>query len=118
MKILIVDDNTSITSSLGKYLEILGYDVSTCNDAYDGLELIQNDQWDKILLDLSMPELSGLDIIEDLEKNNMLKDKNIVLFTSCSIPDNVLDKLLEKDGIETCLKKPVSLKKVVQTISA
>ena len=118
MKILIVDDNTSITHSLETYLKIKGYDVSVCNDAYDGLELIQNDSWDKILLDLSMPDYSGLDIIEDLEKNKMLKDKNIILFTASSVPDYVLERLLEKDGIESCLKKPVSLKKVVQTISA
>ena len=118
MKILVVDDNKSITSSLEKYLKIKGFEVSVCNDGHDGLELIQNDSWDKILLDLFMPEFSGLDIIEDLEKNKMLKDKNIILFTASSVPDYVLERLLEKDGIETCLKKPVSLKKVVQTISA
>ena len=86
MKILVVDDNKNITSSLEKYLKIKGFEVSVCNDGYDGFELIKNSEWDKVLLDLSMPEFSGLDIIENLEKNNVLKDKNIILFTASSIP--------------------------------
>jgi DNA-binding response OmpR family regulator len=118
MKILVVDDNKSITSSLEKYLKIKGFEVSICNDGQDGLELIQNGEWDKVLLDLSMPEYGGLEIIENLEKNNVLKDKNIILFTASSVPDYVLDKLLEKDGIKTCLKKPISLAKIAETISA
>ena len=118
MKILIVDDNKSITNSLEKYLKIKGFEVSICNDGYDGLELIQNSKWDTVLLDLSMPEFSGLDIIEKLEKNNVLKDKNIVLFTASSVPDYVLEKLVKKDGIKTCLKKPISLAKIAETIAS
>jgi CheY-like chemotaxis protein len=103
---------------LKKYLKIKGYEVSVCNDGYDGLELIQNGEWDKVLLDLSMPEYSGLDIIENLEKDNVLKDKNIILFTASSVSDYVLEKLVKKDGIRTCLKKPISLAKIAETITA
>ncbi len=118
MKILVVDDNKSITNSLEKYLRIKGFGVTICNDGHDGFELIQKNEWNTILLDLSMPEFSGLDIIENLEKNNMLKDKNIVLFTASSVPDYVLEKLVRKDGIKTCLKKPISLAKIAETITA
>jgi len=118
MKILVVDDNKSITSALEKYFKIKGFEVRICNDGRDGLELIQNDKWDTILLDLSMPECSGLDIIDKLEKNNVLKDKNIFLFTASSVPDYVLGKLLAKDGIKTCLKKPISLAKIAETIAS
>jgi len=118
MKILVIDDNKSITGSLEKYLKIKGYEVRICNDGWDGLDLIQNDKWDVVLLDLSMPEFSGLDIIENLEKNNTLKDKNIVLFTASSVPDYVLDKLLKKDGIKTCLKKPISLAEITECITS
>ena len=65
-----------------------------------------------------MPEYSGLDIIENLEKDNVLKDKNIILFTASSVSDYVLEKLVKKDGIRTCLKKPISLAKIAETITA
>lgn len=118
MKILVVDDNKSIARSLEKYLKVKGYDVSVCNDGYDGLKLIQNEKWDAVLLDLCMPGYSGIDVIDELEKNNMLKDKHIFLFTASSIPEYVIAELLKKDGIKSCLKKPLSLAKIVQTISA
>jgi len=116
MKVLVVDDNKSITNSVEKYLKIKGFEVSITNNGKDGFELIQNDEWDRILLDLAMPEYSGLDIIENLEKNNLLKDKNIILFTASSVSDYVLEKLLKKDGIKTCLKKPISLAKIAETL--
>ena len=118
MKVLVIDDNKSITNSLEKYLKIKGFEVRICNDGQEGFELIQNDKWDTILLDLSMPEFSGLDIIENLEKNNILKDKNIILFTASSVSDYILDNLVKKDGIRTCLKKPISLAKIAETIAA
>lgn len=118
MKILIIDDNKSITSSLDKYLTIKGFEPKICNSGSDGLELIQKEKWDTILLDLAMPECSGISIIEILEKSNRLKDQNIILFTASSVPDYFMEKLLMKEGIKTCLKKPVSLTKVVETITA
>lgn len=66
MNILVVDDNKSITDSLEKYLKIKGHNVGICNEGSEGLEFIRDNKWDKILLDLSMPEFSGLDIIETL----------------------------------------------------
>jgi len=119
MKILIVDDNKSITGSLEKYLKIKGFDVKVCNEGRHGLELIQNDKWDSILLDLSMPEFSGLDIIDELEKNKVLKEKNIILFTASSIPEYVLGKLLKKDGIQNkCLRKPISLSTIAEALTS
>ena len=118
MKILVVDDNQSITNSLGKYLKAKGHDVRCCNDGYEGLAFIQNEKWDKILLDLSMPEFSGLDIIESLEKENVMEDKNILIFTAASISDFVIEKLLAKEGIQGLLKKPLSLVHLSEALTA
>lgn len=118
MKILVIDDNKSITSSLEKYLKVKGHDVITCNDGNEGLKHIQNDKWDKILLDLSMPEFSGLDIIESLEQDGTLKGKDILLFTAASISDYVINKLQEKEGIQGLLKKPLSLVHLTEALVA
>jgi DNA-binding response OmpR family regulator len=118
MKILVIDDNKSITKSLEKYLKIVGFEVKTCNEGLEGLELIKKNEWDTILLDLSMPEFSGLDIIDDLEKNKVLKNKNIILFTASSVSEYVLDKLIKKEGIKTCLKKPISLSKITEVMAS
>jgi DNA-binding response OmpR family regulator len=118
MKILIIDDNKSITNSLKKYLEVKGHNVKTCNEGHEGLSLIQNNNWDKILLDLSMPEFSGLDIIENLERDGIMKNKNIIVFTAASISDYVIDKLLAKEGIHGLLKKPLSIVHLSESLTA
>lgn len=118
MKILIIDDNQSITNSLKKYLEVKGHDVSTSNNGYEGLARIQNGSWDKILLDLSMPEFSGLDIIESLERDDIMKNEKIIVFTAASISDFVIDKLLAKEGIQGLLKKPLSIVHLSEALTA
>jgi len=117
MKLLIVDDNTSITDMLSKYLTIKGYEVSVVNSGRNALNMINSNKFDTVLLDLSMPDFSGMDVIDALEKQGQLKNQNIVLFTASSVANETIDKLLEKDGIKTCLKKPVKLGELVQTIS-
>lgn len=118
MKILIIDDNKSITNSLEKYLKLKGHNVSVCNEGHEGLTLIQNENWDKILLDLSMPEFSGLDIIAILERDNIMKDKNIIIFTAASISDYIINKLSAKEGIHGLLKKPLSLKHLGEALTS
>jgi two-component system, OmpR family, response regulator len=117
MKLLIVDDNASITDMLSKYLTIKGYEVSVVNGGRNALNMIQNNQFDTVLLDLSMPDFSGIDVIESLERTGHLKNQKIVLFTASSVSNKIIDELLLKDGVKTCLKKPVKLTELVQTIS-
>ena len=117
MNILIIDDNKSITSAVSQYLKAKGFEVSIANDGRSGLSLIQNQEFDTILLDLSIPHFSGFDIIETLEKDGQLKDKKIILFTASAISKDMIYDLLRKDGIKTWLKKPVKLSEIVQAIS-
>lgn len=118
MRVLIVDDNKGITQSLEKYLTIKGHDVVTCNDGYDGLTLIQNGRWDKILLDLSMPLVSGFDIIASLENYDELKDKKIVIFTASNVSESIIAKLGEKKGVQGLLKKPLSIGNLEEVLVA
>lgn len=118
MKILVLDDNTSITGALAKYLKLKGQDVTICNDGPKGLNLIKNNKWDRIILDLAMPEVSGLSIIESLETDNKLKDQNITLFTASSVPEFYLEKVLKKEGIKGCLKKPLNLSEIFKYVTA
>ena len=116
-KILIVDDNKEIADMLSKYLTLKDFEVSVANDGRNGLNLIQNNNFDTILLDLSMPDFSGMDVIDALEKDGKLKDNKIVLFTASSITNELLDQLLKKEGIHACVKKPVKLAELIQVIA-
>ena len=116
MKILIVDDNIDITEMLSKYLTVKGFDCVTTNDGLNGLNLIKKEKFDTVFLDISMPDFGGMDVLIALEKENVLKDQRIVIFTASSISNEKIQALLEKDGIEACLRKPVQLSEILLTI--
>lgn len=117
MKILIVDDNRDITEMLSKYLEVKGYDCVITNDGLNGLNLIKKEKFHTIFLDMSMPDFGGNDVINALEKENLLKDQRIVIFTASSITNEQIQELLEKNGIEAFLRKPVQLSDLIKTIN-
>ena len=117
MNTLIIDDTKSVTSVLLKYLTIKGYQVSVCNDGLEGLERIQKESWDCILLDISMPEFSGYDILKNLEDSGDLGDKKIIVYTASNLSEFMMEKLQQQFGIDSFLKKPCSLKKVVKAIT-
>lgn len=106
MKILVVDDNKDITALLEKVLSIAGHETKTSNDGKQALEIITNEKFDIVFLDIAMPDFSGLDVIENLITKNKIDNSKIVLFTASSITDDEVNKLVER-GVHSCLRKPV-----------
>jgi CheY-like chemotaxis protein len=84
----------------------------------EGLRLIQQEQFDVILLDMSMPGFSGSDIIKILATNEILKDQNIFIFSANLYGDNQVKDLLRRDGINGCLKKPIQLSEILTAITS
>jgi len=113
MKVLLVDDNPDITDLLSRFLKAKGYENIVTNDPRDGLEKIKNDHFDLVFLDIQMPELSGLDIIQELEIGNILKDQNIIIFSANNLSSIEVNNLLTKDGIISCLEKPIQLNEIL-----
>ncbi|MBI5514399.1 MAG: sigma-54-dependent Fis family transcriptional regulator [Deltaproteobacteria bacterium] len=67
MHVLVVDDDRSIRRSLEKFLRDLGYEVSTAEDGEQGLAAIQAGDKDLVLLDLGLPRLDGLEVLDRLQ---------------------------------------------------
>jgi len=118
MKILLVDDNKDITTMLSKFFDSKGFETVVTNDPMEGLRLIHQDQYDVILLDISMPEFSGIDFIQTLEREKILKDQNIFIFSANPFGDNQIKDLLRKDGINGSLKKPMKLDEILTVITS
>ncbi len=116
MKVLIVDDNVEITTMLTDFLSLSGINVTICNDGKQGLSKILEGGYDKVLLDLAMPEFSGVDVIENLKEQNYQHFSKIIIFTASSVTDAEIKNLLST-GIKTCVKKPVKMPELVQTLT-
>jgi two-component system OmpR family response regulator len=115
MQILIIDDNTEITNMLSFYLEGDGYECKVVNDGREGLQAIKSNDFDLTLLDLAMPDFSGMDIIKSLKSDNLLVKMKVVVLTASTLNEDERDALL-RDGIRAVLKKPISIDELSSTI--
>jgi len=107
VKILIIDDDKTLTSMLSKFFDFHGHPTVVINDPWDGLDRIQKEQFDVILLDICMPEFSGDQIIKTLATNEVLQDQNIFILSANLGSEFLIKDMLRKNGINGCLEKPV-----------
>jgi two-component system, OmpR family, response regulator len=109
MRVLVIDDNKEITDMLSFYLESQGgYECKVINDGKEGLQAITSEDFDVIILDLAMPEFSGLDIINSLKKDNLLEKNRIIVLTASSLNVEETESIVH-DGVRAVLKKPISI---------
>lgn len=78
LKILLVDDEKAISSTLKKFLESKGHKVITSLRAKEGLELFKKDKFDLVLSDIIIPDMDGIELIKKIKEQNP-KSKIIVI---------------------------------------
>jgi len=118
VKVLHIDDNQDITDLFSEFINSLGHTYFATNNSRDGLECIKNEKYDFIFLDMHMPKLSGIDVIESLEKEKILKDQKIVILSGFPFDNNQKKHLLNKQGIHGCLQKPIRFDQLVNAIAS
>lgn len=74
---LAIDDNKEITDMLSLYFESQGIEFTAINEGIRGLEEIRNEDANLVLLDLAMPNFSGLDVVE---KRTYLNPETLLYF--------------------------------------
>ena len=79
-------------------------------------EAIRNENADLVLLDLAMPNFSGVDIVDYLKKEKLVDSKNIVIFTASTMSGELFDTR-KRMGVRYVLKKPVDLNELDRLIA-
>lgn len=117
MKILLIDDNQSMTKLFSRFFKTKGWDCTVSDDGVGGLRQIDTQHFDAVLLDLAMPEFSGFDVIKALKKNGKIKEERIFVLTASAISPSEIEKLINQ-GIKSCIKKPVRLGNLLKILAA
>ncbi len=112
-RIFVVDDNKDITDLMKLMLESSGYSCVTANSGSDALNLMRNSRFDLVLLDMAMPEVTGIDVLDKVKGDAANK---IVLFTASSMTDSDIENF-KKRGALDCIRKPITKAKLLATIS-
>jgi CheY-like chemotaxis protein len=111
----VVDDEAPVRKVSGKLLEAAGYRVTTSSDGYTALDLFGSDpdRFDLVLLDMTMPGISGL---EALARIRQYRPQLPVLLTSGFNQDDVHD-VLAQDGACGFIQKPYTAAELQRRIA-
>jgi DNA-binding response OmpR family regulator len=112
MKILVIEDEARILSFLARGLEAEGYRVEGASDGRDGFARAVQEEWDLVLLDLMLPGLDGLDLLDALHR---LRPELPVLILSAraDLPTKLRGFEL---GASDYVSKPVALDELLARI--
>lgn len=79
--ILAIDDSDIIINLLQILLESEGYDFASASSASAALELIKQKNFDLILMDIEMPEVSGIELLQEMKDQGLMNNTKVVMLT-------------------------------------
>ncbi len=106
-KILIVDDSTTNQVLLEAILEEEGYSAQTAFGAVEALKLMEKNQFDLVLLDLLMPQVSGFDFLKKIKENSAFANVPVVVVSAVGSPEN--EELVKSLGARSLFSKPIDI---------
>mgnify|MGYP003640534081 FL=1 len=113
MKILTIDDQQLILLSVERRLSELGYSVKTANTGQMGIELFDSFEPDLVLVDINMPDMSGLEVVKHI-KSGAKKGVPVLVMSGNTQENIIMDGFTL--GIDDYMKKPVSLDEMAARI--
>ena len=111
-KILVIDDEKLIRWSLEQHLVKEGYEVVTADSAEKGMQLINDDQPDLVLLDNRLPEMTGLELLEKLHAQE--RGLMVIMITAYGMVETAVKAM--KYGAYDYISKPFNLEEITFVI--
>lgn len=112
--ILVVDDNGINRLLPGLILRPFGWVVHEVDGGSAAIEILKMVQVSCVLLDISMPEVSGMDVLKDFRSNDQLRGLKIVAYTAYALPSDISNLLAE--GFDAVLIKPLTSLKLLDVL--
>ncbi len=116
-KILIAEDSSVIQKLTKKILENQNYRISSAKNGKQVLEMLNQENFDIILMDINMPVMNGL---ECAEKIRSMGDKNKASIPIIAITGNAMNLSMQdfnKSGINDYLQKPINFDQLVSLVN-
>lgn len=113
-KILIVDDSSLIRSVAAGAATEAGHEPIVAENGEEGLNVLANEKIDLIFSDVNMPVMGGLEMVENIKKNEAYKYIPIIMLTTESNPD--LKAKGQALGVKAWMLKPFNKKKFFMAV--
>jgi two-component system cell cycle response regulator DivK len=113
--ILIVEDNDLNMKLFHDLLEAHGYRILQTKDGMESLKLARQHRPDLILMDIQLPEVSGLEVTKWLKEDDDLKSIPVIAVTAFAMKGD--EEKIREGGCEAYIAKPISVANFLQTIA-
>lgn len=108
INILIVDDEKAVADVLKDFISDEGRSIDVCHDGLEGIDHIQNNLYDLIIVDLMMPKVGGLDVLKYAKKAN--PDVLVIIITGYASLETAI--MAVKEGAYDYIRKPCKLEEI------
>ena len=112
--VLIVEDNELNMKLFNDLLEAHGYRTVQTRDGKEAVPLAREHRPDLILMDIQLPEVSGLQVTQWLKEDATLRDIPVIAVTAFAMKGD--EEKIRQGGCEAYLSKPISVAKFLETV--
>jgi len=112
--VLIVEDNELNMKLFHDLLEAHGYNTLETKDGREALELARAHRPDLILMDIQLPEVSGLEVTKWIKADESLKSIPVIAVTAFAMKGD--EEKIREGGCEAYLAKPISVANFLETV--
>src|SRR4028118_1672355 len=113
-RVLIVEDNELNMKLFHDLLDAQGYETLQTREGLEALELARDHRPDLILMDIQLPEISGLEVTKWLKEDDDLRSIPVVAVTAFAMKGD--EERIREGGCEAYLSKPISVAKFLATV--
>jgi len=115
LRFLVVDDNEDIRDVFCRLVERAGHVASTAYDGQDAVETLEREKFDVMLLDLTMPRMTGVEVVRWLrDRPDVAPDLRIVVISAWAGENRAV---LQELGITTVMQKPLRIQQLTDLIA-
>lgn len=112
--VLIVEDEEDAAELFAEMMRVSGFRVLKTSRGEPAISLMNSDKPDVVLLDIMMPEISGLDILRQMRRDPNLADIPVIVVTAKSMPADIKNGM--EAGANTYLTKPVGFQELKEAV--
>jgi len=113
--ILIVEDNDLNMKLLNDLLQAHGYETMQTMDGRDVHQMVTERRPDLIIMDIQLPEISGLEVTKTLKADDSLKDIPVIAVTAFAMKGD--EEKIREGGCEGYIAKPISVPTFLETVA-
>ncbi|MCY6380480.1 response regulator [Hoeflea prorocentri] len=113
-RVMIVEDNELNMKLFRDLIEASGYETVQTRNGLEAMELARQHKPDLILMDIQLPEVSGLEITKRLKADDELHTIPVIAVTAFAMKGD--EERIRQGGCEAYMSKPISVPKFVETI--